>query len=342
LELKEFHGQEFDSTATALEELTAVIEGKVTPRLANLLDSIKDEKKSSLAISDPKLGNAIGKLPGLSIQIIADSSTSNIYRAIRTHILTLIPGLASEDLSTMSLGLHSHARHTLKSPPDNMDFVALLDDLDKGLKSCVMEMKEWYGSHFLEMTKIVNDNISYAKIVLMMGMRTNPEKVDLSEIIPEGIEKTLKVAADRSRGAEISIGNLKIIQTISEEIIRFTKYRASHLTAHMTAIAPNLTALVGELVGARLIAHAGSLMNLSKLPSNTLQIYGTEEAFFQAVKANHNTPKFGLISHASLVVEATGQNKGKMARILAAKASLCVLTPHGKTTPRRKRKLLSV
>jgi nucleolar protein 58 len=54
LELKEF--QEFDSTATALEELTAVIEGKVTPRLANLLDSIKDEKKSSLAIANPKLG----------------------------------------------------------------------------------------------------------------------------------------------------------------------------------------------------------------------------------------------------------------------------------------------
>jgi nucleolar protein 58 len=64
-------------------------------------------------------------------------------------------------------------------------------------------------------------------------------------------------------------------------------------------------------------------MNLSKLPSSTLQIYGTEEAFFQAVKTNHNTPKFGLISHASLVVEATAQNKGKMARILAAKASLC-------------------
>jgi nucleolar protein 58 len=54
LELKEF--QKFDSTATALEELTAVIEGKVTPRLANLLDSIKDEKESSLAIADPKLG----------------------------------------------------------------------------------------------------------------------------------------------------------------------------------------------------------------------------------------------------------------------------------------------
>jgi len=54
LKLKNF--QKFDSAATALEEVAAVVEGKVTPRLANLLDSIKDEKKVSLAVADPKLG----------------------------------------------------------------------------------------------------------------------------------------------------------------------------------------------------------------------------------------------------------------------------------------------
>lgn len=54
LKLKNF--QKFDSAATALEEVAAVVEGKVTPRLANLLESIKDEKKVSLAVADPKLG----------------------------------------------------------------------------------------------------------------------------------------------------------------------------------------------------------------------------------------------------------------------------------------------
>ncbi len=54
LKLKDF--QKFDSAATALEEVSALVEGKVTPRLASLLDSIKDEKKVSLAVADPKLG----------------------------------------------------------------------------------------------------------------------------------------------------------------------------------------------------------------------------------------------------------------------------------------------
>ena len=43
------------------------------------------------------------------------------------------------------------------------------------------------------------------------------------------------------------------------------------------AIAPNLTTVVGELVGARLIAHAGSLMNLAKQPASTVQILGAEK-----------------------------------------------------------------
>ena len=54
LKLKSF--QKFDSAATALEEVASLVEGKVSPRLASLLDEIKDEKKASLAVADPKLG----------------------------------------------------------------------------------------------------------------------------------------------------------------------------------------------------------------------------------------------------------------------------------------------
>lgn len=64
----------------------------------------------------------------------------------------------------------------------------------------------------------------------------------------------------------------------------------------MQALAPNLTALVGELVGARLIAHAGSLMNLAKSPSSTIQILGAEKALFRALKTKHDTPKYGVCS----------------------------------------------
>ncbi|KAL8793824.1 MAG: hypothetical protein Q9195_003549 [Heterodermia aff. obscurata] len=329
LKLKDFH--KFDSAVTALEQAAAVVEGKVTPRLSTLLDSIKDEKKVSLAVADPKLAGAINKLPQLSLNIVSDSSTSDLYRAIRNHLPSLIPGLLPQDIATMSLGLsHSLSRHKLKFSPDKVDTmivqaIALLDDLDKELNTYAMRVKEWYGWHFPEMGRIVNDNLAYARVILKMGMRSSAADADLAEILPEEIETAVKSAAEISMGTEITTDDLDNIQALAEQVVSFTEYRAqlsNYLSARMAAIAPNLTALVGDLVGARLIAHAGSLMNLAKSPASTIQILGAEKALFRALKTKHDTPKYGLIYHASLIGQATGKNKGKIARMLATKTSI--------------------
>ena len=68
------------------------------------------------------------------------------------------------------------------------------------------------------------------------------------------------------------------------QVIELSEYRGQlfdYLKSRMTAIAPNLTVLVGELVGARLIAHAGSLISLAKQPASTVQILGAEKALFR-------------------------------------------------------------
>merc|ERR1739845_334063 len=75
-------------------------------------------------------------------------------------------------------------------------------------------------------------------------------------------------------------------------------------------------------VGARLISHAGSLMNLAKHPASTVQILGAEKALFKALKTKHDTPKYGLIYQAQLVGQSGTKLKGKVSRMLAAKASL--------------------
>lgn len=68
------------------------------------------------------------------------------------------------------------------------------------------------------------------------------------------------------------------------QVIELSEYRGQlfdYLKSRMAAVAPNLTVLVGELVGARLIAHAGSLINLAKQPASTVQILGAEKALFR-------------------------------------------------------------
>jgi nucleolar protein 58 len=82
--------------------------------------------------------------------------------------------------------------------------------------------------------------------------------------------------------------------------------------------------MVGELVGARLIAHAGSLINLAKFPASTVQILGAEKALFKAIRTKKNTPKYGLLYQASFVGQAPTKIKGKISRALAAKCALCI------------------
>jgi len=329
LKLKQF--KKFDSAAAALNEAAALGEGKVTPLLSSLLDSLKDETKASLAVADAKLATAIAKIPGLSLKPVADNSTEEIQRAIRQHLSSLLPNLTPDELKATNLGLsHSLSRHKLKFSPDKVDTmiiqaISLLDDLDKELNTYAMRVREWYGWHFPEMAKIINDNLAYARVVLAVGMRSNASSTDLSDILPEEIEEAVKAAAEVSMGTEITTEDLENISILAEQVVGFSEYRAqlsSYLGARMGAVAPNLTALVGDLVGARLIAHAGSLTELAKKPASTIQLLGAEKALFRALKTKHDTPKYGLIYHASLVGQATGKNKAKIARVLAAKAAL--------------------
>ena len=172
----------------------------------------------------------------------------------------------------------------------------------------------------------MNDNAQYSKLVLTCGYRSKFRENDLSQILEEeSIETAVKEAAEVSMGTEISDLDIINIQSLAEQVLSLTEYRIQlfdYLKNRMNAIAPNLTILLGELVGARLISHSGSLMNLAKQPASTVQILGAEKALFRALKTKHDTPKYGLIYHASLVGQAAPKHKGKISRVLAAKAAL--------------------
>ena len=84
-----------------------------------------------------------------------------------------------------------------------------------------------------------------------------------------------------------------LFSTLSEQVVEIQEYRGQlyeYLKNRMMAIAPNLTVLVGELVGARLIAHAGTLMNLAKHPASTVQILGAEKALFKVSSLKEKNP----------------------------------------------------
>merc|ERR1719149_196629 len=126
-------------------------------------------------------------------------------------------------------------------------------------------------------------------------------------------------------GQDISPIDLVNIEAFAKRVIGLAEYRISlhnYLRSKMKTCAPNLAALIGDIVGARLISHAGSLVNLAKYPASTVQILGAEKALFRALKAKGNTPKYGLIFHSTFIGRAQAKNKGRISRYLANKCSL--------------------
>ncbi|MEE6490157.1 hypothetical protein FKM82_015791 [Ascaphus truei] len=326
------HFEKFQDTTEALAASTALVEGKIGKNLKKVLKKIAaKEAHEQLAIADAKLSGVIKDKVNMSC--IHSPMVTELMRGIRNQMDGLITGLSSREMAAMSLGLaHSLSRYKLKFSPDKVDTmivqaISLLDDLDKELNNYVMRCREWYGWHFPELGKIITDNLAYCKCVRAVGDRTNFSTFDLSGILPEEVDADVKAAAEISMGTEVSEEDITNILHLCDQVIEITEYRAQlydYLKNRMMAIAPNLTVLVGELVGARLIAHAGSLLNLAKHPASTVQILGAEKALFRALKARSDTPKYGLIYHASLVGQSTPKNKGKISRMLAAKASLAI------------------
>lgn len=344
----------FDSTSKAVESLADISDGSLAKDLKKFLKS-KMENIEKLAVADTKLGSKIAKK--LGIKVVSDSSIQELYRVIRMQFSSLLEGFMGEgELKSMTLGLaHSMSRFKIKFSPDKVDTmivqaIALLDDLDKELNTYTMRLREWYGWHFPELSQIITDGLLYAKMIKLIGFR--PNIVNIGEEVVTGNGDAvngnnssssmmnlegltvgqladLKAAAEISMGTEISQDDLNNIDSLADQIISINAYRAElyeYLKNRMTAIAPNLTAMVGELVGARLISHAGSLINLAKCPASTVQILGAEKALFRALKTKHDTPKYGLIYHASLVGQANPKLKGKISRVLAAKTSLSIRT----------------
>jgi nucleolar protein 58 len=205
--------------------------------------------------------------------------------------------------------------------------IKLLDELDKEINFYTLKLKDWYSWHFPELCNFISENLLLAKLICKFEQRKHVKIIDLSSIVDKETENKIKILADTSLGCDFSKNDLDIVLSLSKQIISLDLFREilkNYLKSRMFTIAPNLTSLIGEKIGAKLIAHVGSLINLSKYPASTIQIFGAEKAMFRAKREKLATPKFGIIYSSQLINEAGIKNKGKVGRMISGKIALLV------------------
>jgi nucleolar protein 56 len=278
--------------------------------------------------------SAIQGLGPLAAQ--AQAMSESDQREIRKNQISLLvdSGLASsiqeaEDaIRDVSVEISSLRIKEMSSNPDlqAMEAVQALDEIDKTANIVSSRLREWYGLHFPELTSLVDDNISLAKLILNFKSRSNYE-ADLLEQMgySKAKSKAIETAAKSSRGADMRDEDLARIVQLAEEAQHLFSLRdklASHVEKTMREVAPNLTEIAGATIGARLIAKAGGLRKLSIMPASTIQILGAEKALYRALKSGARPPKHGILFQHAAVHSAPKWQRGKVARSVAGKLAI--------------------
>lgn len=234
---------------------------------------------------------------------------------------------AMSKLREFAIELSSSKVAAVSQSPDLHIIQAInsLDDMDRIGNVMGARLREWYGLHFPELDNMIDGITGYAHIVTAGARDALSEKTFEDAGFSESRIEMLSLVLGKSRGGEITDENLAIVQTLAGQILDLHRLRRTieeHVEAQMRSIAPNLSAILGTAVGARLLARAGSLKKLASMPASTIQILGAEKALFRSFKTGAQPPKHGLLFQHALVHAAPRWQRGKIARAVAAKAAI--------------------
>ena len=261
-----------------------------------------------------------------------DSNQMDSIQSTKTNLL-VNSGLANDENDAMeklrefAIQLSSSKVTEVSQSPDLhlIQAINTLDETDKIINSLSSRLREWYGLHFPELDNLIDSINGYSQIVLS-GKRENMSKKDFEKAgFPESKVEMLSLVKEKSRGGKITDKNLAIVQTLANQILELFDLRNSieeHVNEQMNEQAPNISAILGTAVGARILARAGSLKRLSCMPASTIQVLGAEKALFRSLKTGSNPPKHGILFQHATVHAAPRWQRGKMARTIAAKAAI--------------------
>lgn len=297
----------------ALDNNRKIISFKSFPKDTNIVASkLLEEEPTELT----KIKNELGIKEFVSDKSVEDSVKENLlkyaleYKFVKNQIefnqfLTKV----NSELSKQKIR-ESASRDNLIIHVNNA-----IEELDKSINIFIERLREWYGLHFPEMDRIIENHETFVKLIETFGNRKNFDDKQLSQF------------KEKSSGMDFNEEDINIVKLFASNIIKLYELReslAKYLSTLLREIAPNFSAIGGDVIASKLIAKSGGLERLSRMPSSTVQLLGSEKSLFRFLKSKgrSKSPKYGLIYGHPLIQNSPANKQGKIARSLASKLSI--------------------
>ena len=323
-------------------QLKEIQDGKITSAILEIV-SRAAASYSPIVIENDQLARAIDKEARIAVSVKENPVAEQFRNTLRSEEKNRDAWLKQQSLElpavktareynefarrvTLELARAGIARAAAKRDLSAVQAVRAMDDLDKTLNLLAGRVREWYGLHFPEMDRIVERHDTYARLVAKLGNRNNftSDKI-ASEGLPKEKTEELAKAASRSMGGNIDDSDLAILQSFCGLMLDLYKFREKsegYVDECLKEVAPNMTAIIGASLSARLMSIAGSLENLAKMPASTVQVLGAEKALFRSLKTGARPPKHGVIFQHTAIHQSPRWQRGKIARALSGKLSI--------------------
>lgn len=314
-------GMKFNSLNEASDHLKCLSQGEIHEDLKKFLE-LNNVKILHCDFSLKK------SLDGLGIK---QKESENIMRGVRRDFKKLMR-LEEYDGKQTVLGLaYEYSREKVEYNVKREDFIVihtvmLLEQVDKDINSYSMRIREIYGWVFPELGALLKDNHEYIEAVkYLVNEEMDSDYTKCESGINEERLDEIKKLRRNSMGMKLSPVDMINLKKLIEIVDNKIKVRGSlnrYLKEKMSSIAPNLAAILGDVLGARIISQAGGLLNLAKAPASTFQLLGAEKSLFRSLKMKKKTPKYGLLYTSSYVSRVRDKDKARICRYIATKCSI--------------------
>jgi nucleolar protein 56 len=319
----------YPDAAKASTNLMAVNDETVTDAIESIL---KELEGADIIVEDAMFARALSKIKNLKVRV-EEGNAPRWFRdsqddfLIEQGILTSREEIAAfrREVSILL------AKSKVSAASEEKDLliknaIDAVDEIDKSINVLIMRLREWYSLHHPSLNRLVEDQELFAKILSASTGKANINKASLESVgAPDTVAEQVVKALTGDIGAELQDSDLAIITSLAKSVNGLYQMRTeleTYISSMMETIAPNLGALAGPMIGARLISLAGSLKELARKPSSTIQVFGAEKALFRSLKTGADPPKHGIIYRVPEVNSAPFWQRGKIARSLAGKLSI--------------------
>ena len=322
----------YPDVGLAVSSLFAIGEGEATPVTDAIAAEIEKLGETEVIVEEQMLARSFSKFGNLTVNVSSNKIAKWFRENLDDYLTKLDVTKTPEEIISFRRDVAirlSKAKVSAASGEKDLlvkNAIDAIDEVDKSINILVMRLREWYSVHQPSLSRLVEDQDQYARILKETNGKESMTKdmLVLAGVPEETIELVMNAILG-DIGAELRDIDLNIIKVLAisvDNMYTTRKELEDYIGTVMEDISPNVTALVGPLVGARLISLAGSLEDLARKPSSTVQVFGAEKALFRAIKTGADPPKHGIIYRVSEINSAPYWQRGKIARALAGKLSI--------------------